>query len=78
VTRVPVPTRPRPAGGPPRDLAAARAAAVRFERDFDVPFEGANKFVVVVVRGTRTMDDVLPYMPIQPLAFTNPIWLVRP
>ena len=21
------------------------------------------------------MDDVLPYMPIQPLAFTNPIWL---
>ena len=67
VTRVPVPPRPRVAGAPPRDLAAARAAAVRFERDFDVPFEGANKFVVVVVRGTRTMDDVLPYMPIQPL-----------
>jgi len=78
VTRVPVPARPRPTGAPPRDLAAARAAAVRFERDFDVPFEGANKFVVVVVRGTRTMDDVLPYMPIQPLAFTNPIWLARP
>jgi len=29
------------------------------------------------VRGTRAMDDVLPYMPIQPLAFTNPIWLSR-
>jgi len=43
-----------------------------------VPFEGASKFVVVVVRGNRTMDDVLPYMPIQPLAFTNPIWLARP
>ena len=48
VTRVPVPPRPRVAGAPPRDLVAARAAAVRFERDFDVPFEGANK-----VRGRR-------------------------
>ena len=57
----------------------ARAAAVRFDGDFDVPFEGTGpKFVVVVGRGTRQLDDVLPYMPIKPLAFTNPIWLVRP
>jgi hypothetical protein len=77
LTRVPIPPRARPATLP-HDLAAARAVALRFERDFDVPFEGANKFVVVVVRGTRPMDDVLPYMPIQPLAFTNPIWLARP
>jgi hypothetical protein len=79
VTRAPVPPRPRATGTPARDLSAARAAALRFERDFDIPFEGtAPKFVVVVVRGTRPMDDVLPYMPIQPLAFTNPIWLARP
>jgi hypothetical protein len=79
VARVPVVTRPRPSAPPDRDLAAARAAAIRFERDIDVPFEGtAPRFVVVVVRGTRAMDDVLPYMPIQPLAFTNPIWLARP
>jgi hypothetical protein len=77
LTRVPIPPRPRPTALP-KDLAAARALALRFERDFDVPFEGTNKFVVVVVRGTRPMDDVLPYMPIQPLAFTNPIWLARP
>jgi hypothetical protein len=77
LARVPVPAPPRPR--PDRDLAALRAAALRFERDFDVPFEGPGpKFVVVVVRGTRAMDDVLPYMPIQPLAFTNPIWLTRP
>jgi hypothetical protein len=76
VARVPVAShRQRPA----TDLAALRAAAVRVERDFDVPFDGtAGKFVVVIVRGTRPMDDVLPYMPIQPLAFTNPIWLARP
>jgi hypothetical protein len=78
VTRVPIPAKPRLAAAAPRDLATARANALRFERDFDVPFEGASKFVVVVVRGTRPMDDVLPYMPIQPFAFTNPIWLARP
>jgi hypothetical protein len=78
VARVPVVSRPRPSAPPDRDLAGARAAALRFERDFDVPFEGTSpKFVVVVVRGTRAMDDVLPYMSIQPLAFTNPIWLAR-
>jgi len=62
----------------PTDLASAKASTIRFERDFDVPFETAGpQFVVVIVRGTRSLDNVLPYMPIQPLAFTNPIWLVR-
>lgn len=79
VARVPVTQRPRP--GALRDLGldALRAATIRFERDFDVPFDGSSPaFVVVIVRGTRALDDVLPYMPIQPLAFTNPIWLARP
>jgi len=78
VARAPVSPGPRIVSSPDGDLVAARAAAVRFAGDFDVPFEGnAPRFVVVVVRGTRAMDDVLPYMPIQPLAFTNPIWLSR-
>jgi len=77
LTRVPV--APASRNAPPvLDLAVARKSAIRVERDFDVPFDGrGEKFVVVVVRGTRAMDDVLPYMPIQPLAFTNPIWLKR-
>jgi hypothetical protein len=79
IARVPVTAGPRRSASPPSDLATARAEGIRFERDFDVPFEtSAPKFVVVVARGTRAMDDVLPYMPIQPLAFTNPIWLSRP
>jgi len=79
IARVPVTSQPRRPAAPLSDLATARAESIRFERDFDVPFEtNAPKFVVVVVRGNRAMDDVLPYMPIQPLAFTNPIWLVRP
>jgi hypothetical protein len=77
VTRVPVAPASRNAPAV-LDLAVARKSAIRVERDFDVPFDGhGQKFVVVVVRGTRSMDDVLPYMPIQPLAFTNPIWLKR-
>jgi hypothetical protein len=78
LARVSVPSHPTLTGSPAGDLAAASAAAVRFERDFDVPMSGSGqRFVVVVVRGNRSMDDVLPYMPIQPLAFTNPIWLAR-
>jgi hypothetical protein len=78
ITRVPVAAAPRNAP-PVLDLDVARKSTIRVERDFDVPFDGhGTKFVVVIVRGTRAMDDVLPYMPIQPLAFTNPIWLKRP
>jgi hypothetical protein len=77
VTRVPVASVSRSAPAV-LDLAVARKSAIRVDRDFDVPFDGnGQKFVVVVVRGTRAMDDILPYMPIQPLAFTNPIWLSR-
>jgi hypothetical protein len=78
LARVSVPSRPTVTGSPAGDLASASTAAVRVERDFDVPMSGSGqRFVVVIVRGTRTMDNVLPYMPIQPLAFTNPIWLAR-
>jgi hypothetical protein len=33
--------------------------------------------MLIVARGTRRLDDVLPYMPVAPLAFTNPVWLLR-
>ncbi|HKQ71718.1 MAG TPA: CehA/McbA family metallohydrolase, partial [Polyangiaceae bacterium] len=79
LTRVPVAPSARAPAERARDLVDARKAAIRLERDFEVPFEGHEaKFVVVVVRGNRALDDTLPYMPIQPMAFTNPIWLARP
>jgi len=78
ITRVAVPARRTVVGTPTGDLRDARDEALRFSGDIDVPYDGApGRFVVVVVRGTRAMDDVLPYMPIQPLAFSNPIWLKR-
>ena len=31
----------------------------------------------IVVHGNRRMDDVLPFMPVPPMAFTNPVYVVR-
>ncbi|MDB4942385.1 MAG: hypothetical protein JWP97_1919 [Labilithrix sp.] len=50
---------------------------IRFETDLSLTVPEGAKWVVVVVRGDRALDDALPFMPIQPLAFTNPIWLTR-
>ncbi len=44
------------------------------DETFDIDLHAA-RFVVVVARGQRRMDDVLPYMPMIPLGFTNPIWV---
>jgi hypothetical protein len=59
------------AGSP--DEAAARA--VRFDSTFDLTIPTGAKWLVAVVRGDRHYGDLLPFMPVQPLAFTNPIWL---
>lgn len=57
-------------------LEELHARTVRFDND-SIPLkipDGA-KWVIVIVRGERAMDDALPFMQIQPLAFTNPIYL---
>jgi hypothetical protein len=47
---------------------------LRIERT--VPLDLAGKhWVMLIARGKRRMDDVLPFMPIVPFGFTNPIWL---
>ncbi len=44
--------------------------------DTTVPLDLAGKhWVMLIARGKRRMDDVLPFMPIVPFGFTNPIWL---
>src|ERR1700690_1427497 len=68
------PTRLRPGEG---TLEEARARTVRFDRDIDVTVGPANGWVQVIVRGERRLDDVLPFMPVPPLAFTNPVYVVR-
>lgn len=73
-----VPSRPTATGPEPGDVAEAEARTVRYDADVTVPVGGESTWVVVVVRGGRKMSDVLPFMPIAPRAFTNPIFITRP
>jgi hypothetical protein len=53
---------------------APPAAAIRLAWQTQIPIE-RDGFVVVVVRGERPLDRVLPGIGARPFAFTNPIWI---
>jgi hypothetical protein len=75
--RTKVASAPSRSGKEEGTLEEAHARTLRYEGtlSLDVP-EGA-RWIVVVVKGDRTLDDVLPSMQVQPLAFTNPVWVAR-
>ena len=72
-----VPSRPTRLGKEEGTLEEAAARTVRLETDLNLAIPDGARWIAVVVRGDRALDDALPFMPIQPLAFTNPIWLTR-
>jgi hypothetical protein len=72
-----VPSRPTQVGTESGTLEEAAARTVRFDRDIDVSIGPGNGWVQVIARGERRMDDVLPFMPVPPLGFTNPVYVVR-
>jgi hypothetical protein len=72
-----VPSRPTQIGPEPGTLAEAEARTVRFDGDIEVPVGPDNSWVQVIARGERRMDDVLPFMPLPPMGFTNPVYVVR-
>jgi hypothetical protein len=72
-----VPSRPTKLGPEPGTLDEASRRTVRFDREFTIGLGSGNTWVVAVARGTRKLDDVLPFMPTTPLAFTNPVWVTR-
>ena len=51
---------------------------LRYEGDLSIPVGMESTWVIFIARGERKLDDVLPFMPISPLGFTNPIFIVRP
>ncbi|CAN5766545.1 hypothetical protein BH09MYX1_BH09MYX1_34000 [soil metagenome] len=76
VSKIPVlPSTADEATTPRGSLAELRASTIRLEQDVSVPVAKLPSWVVVIVRGTRLLDDILPFMPVPPRAFTNPIWL---
>ena len=72
-----LPSRPTQIGPEPGTQAEASARTVRFDQDVEVGVGPDNGWVQVIARGTRSMDDVLPFMPVPPLGFTNPVYVVR-
>lgn len=55
----------------------ASSEPLRLDHNVTLPLGGARSFFVVVARGDRTLDVVLPYRDARPFAFTNPIWVER-
>jgi hypothetical protein len=64
-------------GPEPGTLVEAQARTQRFTERIEVARRDSDRWVMVVVRGDRKLDDVLPNTPMVPMAFTNPIWLAR-
>lgn len=80
VQTIDVPSRPTITGPETGPLEEAQARTVRLDTDVKVDLGdstvgAAGTWVMVVVRGKRTLDDILPFMPIQPFAATNPIFV---
>jgi hypothetical protein len=71
------PGHPLEIGEQPGTLEEASAKTIRFDEDIEVPVGPSNGWIQVIARGERRMDDILPFMPAPPLAFTNPIYVVR-
>ncbi len=71
------PGHPLEIGNEPGTLEEAAARTLRFDADIEVPVGPNNGWIQVIARGERRMDDILPFMPVPPLAFTNPIYVVR-
>jgi hypothetical protein len=70
-----LPTHPLQMGKEEGALEEAQARTLRFEGDVPIRIPDGSHWVIAIVRGERAMDDALPFMPIQPMAFTNPIWI---
>ncbi|HEY1959522.1 MAG TPA: CehA/McbA family metallohydrolase [Polyangiaceae bacterium] len=74
VQTIDIASRPAVTGPETGALEEAQARTVRLDTDIKVAV-GDGPWVMVIVRGKRTLEDILPFMPIQPFAVTNPIFI---
>jgi hypothetical protein len=73
----PIVSRPTQLGKELGSLEDSAARTVRFQTELTLTVPSSSRWIAVVVRGDRLLDDALPFMPVQPLAFTNPVWILR-
>ncbi len=78
VQKIPIATRPSVLGAEAGSLDEAQARTIRFDGQLSVPVGPDSTWMMIIARGSRAMDDILPFMPVTPMAFTNPIWITRP
>jgi len=74
---IPIPSHATITGPETGTLAEAQLRTLRLEETIPIDVGAAENWILIVARGSRPLNDVLPYMPIPPMAFTNPIWLIR-
>jgi hypothetical protein len=77
VATLPVSSRPMVMGPEAGSLDEARARTVRFDASTRVEVGHGVTWIVAIVRGTRTLEDALPFMPAVPTALTNPVWVTE-
>jgi hypothetical protein len=77
VQTIPVPTRPTTTGPEGGTLAEAQMRTLRLEETVNIDVGATDGWMLLVARGSRKLDDVLPFMPVTPMAFTNPVWLLH-
>jgi hypothetical protein len=58
-------------------LADASARTIRLDETLSLDLPEGTRWVLAVAKGDRRIDDALPFMPFQPMGFTNPIWIAR-
>ncbi len=72
-----VPPRSTVTGPEPGSLADAQLRTLRLEETINIDVGATDNWMLIVARGGRRLDDALPFMPVPPMAFTNPIWLLH-
>ena len=74
----PIASRPTSLGPEIGTRDEVESATIRFEGEVRLPVGPESTWVVAIARGDRRLDDILPFMPVSPLAFTNPVFVRRP
>ena len=75
VATIHIPSRPTVIGKEIGDDAELAAKVLRWEGNIPLTLKPGTKWVLAVARGARKLDDVLPFMPVEPIGITNPVWI---
>lgn len=70
-----VPSRPMTTGPEPGTLDEAATRTIRLDAEVRIDPVTDSTWALAIARGSRALDDILPFMPIQPFGATNPIFI---